>query len=73
MSSFNSIGSGEVVVFTRIDDNASETIDNARHILVNQSALHVDVAEKNAIQSIVQHDIEAFESTHDGDFRHAKT
>ena len=41
--------------------------------MVDEGALHVDVAEQDAVEGIVQHNVEAFESAHDGDFGHAET
>ena len=73
MRGFHGVGGGQVVVLTRVDDDAREAVDDTAHILVDEGALHVDVAEQDAVEGVVQHDIEAFESAHDGDFGHAET
>ena len=67
------IGSGEIVVLASVDDNTCEAIDNAAEILVNQRALHVDVAEKNAVEGIVQHHIQALQGAHGGNLGHTQT
>ncbi len=72
MSLLDRVGCGEVVVLARVDDYAGEAVDYARHILIDQRALHVDVAEQNAVQGVVEHHIQTFECAHYGDLGHAE-
>ncbi len=69
----HSVGCGEVVVLARVDDDAGIAVDDAGEILVNEGTLRVDVAEQNAIESVVQHHVQAFECAHSSNFRHAQT
>ena len=73
VGSLDSVGGGQIVVLTRVDDDAGKAIDDAAHVLVDERALHVDVAEENAVEGIVQHHIQTFEGAHDGDFGHTQT
>ena len=72
MGFLHCVGSGEVVVLAGVDDYTCEAVDDAAHELVHECALHVDVAEQDAVECVVEHDIETFEGTHCGDFRHTE-
>ncbi len=63
---------GQIVVLAGVDDDAGISVDNAGEELVHDGALHVDVAEQNAVQSVVQHDVQTLQSAHGGDLRHAQ-
>ena len=67
------IGGGEVVVLAGVDDYASKTVDDARKGLVDERSLHVDVAEQDAVQGVVEYHIKTFQRTHGGDLRHVET
>ena len=73
MSAGDSIVGGQIVVLTGIDDNAGITIDDTREVLVNDGTLHVDVTEQDAVQRVVQHNIQTLQSAHSGDLGHAQT
>ena len=64
---------GQVVILARVDDDARVAVDNAGEILVHDRTLHVDVAEQDAVQRVVQHDVEPFQCAHRRDLRHAQT
>ena len=64
---------GQVVILTGVDDDAGIAVDDAGEVLVNDGALHVDIAEQDAVQSVVQHDVQTLQSAHGGDFGHAQT
>ncbi len=72
VSLLDRVGCGEVVVLARVDDYAGEAVDYARHILIDQRALHIDVPEEDAVQGVVQHHIQTFECAHYGDLGHAE-
>ena len=72
MSLLIGVGGGQIVVFARVDDNASKAVDYAREILVNQCALHIDVAEQNTVEGIVKHHIEPLKGAHSGNLWHTK-
>ena len=72
MGLFVGVGGGQVVVLAGIDDDAGKAVDDTAEVLVNQRALHVDVAEQDAVQCVVEHHVEAFEGAHGGDLRHAE-
>jgi len=42
VSRFDSIGGGQVIVFTSIDDDSCKTVDNAAEKLVYERSLRVD-------------------------------
>ena len=69
--SFDCIICGQVVIFTGVEDNTAVTDDDSGHVLVNQSSLHVDVSEQDAVDCVVQHNIQSFQCAHCSDFRHA--
>ena len=52
--------------------DARIAVDDAGEVLVDDRALHVDVAEQNAVESIVQHNIQTLQSTHSGDLGHTQ-
>src|SRR5665647_480959 len=66
------VGRGEVVVLAGVDDDAGAGVDQAAEVLVDEGALHVDVAEDDAIHAVVEHHVEALEGAHGGDLRHAE-
>ncbi len=45
MRRFHGIGSGEIVILTRVDYYSGVPVNNAGEILVDERALHVNVAE----------------------------
>ena len=73
VGSLNSVGSGQVIVLTRVDDDTGKAIDDAAHILIDERALHVDVTEQDAVKGIVQHHIQSLKGTHDGNLGHTQT
>ena len=72
MGLLHRVGGGQVVVLTGVDDHARIGVDGAGEGLVHQGALHVDVAEQDAVQGVVQHDVQALEGAHGGDLGHAQ-
>ncbi|KAF5059238.1 hypothetical protein DSECCO2_337980 [anaerobic digester metagenome] len=72
MGFFKGIGCGQIVVFSGVDDDAGIAVDHAGEVLVDHGPLHVDVPEQDAVQGIVEHDVQPFHGTHGGDFRHAQ-
>ena len=72
VSAGDSVVGGQIVVLTGVDDNAGITVDNTGEVLVNDGTLHIDVAEQDAVESIVQHNIQALQSAHSGDLGHAQ-
>ena len=66
------VGGGEVVVLAGVDDDAGAGVDEPREVLVDERALHVDVAEDDAVHGIVEHHVEALEGAHGGDLGHAE-
>ena len=67
------IGRGQVVVLTRVDDYTGESVDYTRHELVDERTLHVDIAEQDTVECVVEHDVESLQCTHGCDFRHTET
>ena len=67
-----SIGGGEIIVLSGVDDDAGIGIDHPRKELIHKGALQVDVAEDDAVHRIVQHHIQPFQRAHRGDFGHAQ-
>lgn len=59
MGGGNSVVGGQIVILTGVDDNAGVAVDNTGEVLVYDGALHVDVAEQDAVERIVQHNIQA--------------
>ena len=45
MGFFHGICRSEVIVFSGVDDYSGKAIDNATHVLIHKSTLHVDVSE----------------------------
>ena len=72
MSGGNGVVSGQVVILTGVDDDAGVAVDDTGEVLIHDGALHVDVAEQDAVQSVVQHDVQTLQSAHGGDLRHAQ-
>lgn len=72
MGGGNSIVGGQIVILTGVDDNAGVAVDNTGEVLVYDGALHVDVAEQDAVERIVQHNIQALQSAHSGNLRHTQ-
>ena len=68
-----SVGGGEVVVLAGVDDNACIAVYYAAHELVNKRALHIDVAEQDTVESIVEHHVKTLKGTHSGYFGHTET
>ena len=66
------VGGGQVVVFAGVDDDAGIGIDHAREKLVDEGALHVDVAEDDAVHRVVEHHVEPLHGAHGGDLRHTQ-
>ena len=64
--------SRQVVVLTGVDDDARIAVDDAGEVLVDDRALHVDVAEQDAVESVVQHNVQTLQSAHGGDLGHAQ-
>ena len=48
-------------------------VDAAREVLVDERAHRIDVAKNDAVERVVQHEIEAFQRAHGRDLRHAET
>ena len=63
---------GQIVVLTGVDDHAGIAVDHAGEVLVHDGALHVDVAEQDAVQSVVEHHVQALQSAHGGDLGHTQ-
>ena len=57
MRLLDSVSRREVVVLTRIDDDAGKAIDHTTGVLVDDRALHVNVAEEDTVEGIVEHDV----------------
>ena len=51
MGLFHSVGGGQVVVLAGVDHHAGIGVDGTGEGLVYQGALHIDVAEQDAVQS----------------------
>ena len=68
----DSVVGGQIVILTGVDNHAGIAVDHAGEILVNDGTLHIDVAEQNAVQRIVQHHIQTLQSAHSGNLRHAQ-
>ena len=66
------IGRGQIVVFAGVDDNSGIGIDHAGKELVEKSPPHVDVTEDNPVHGVVEHHIQPFQCSQDGNFRHAQ-
>ena len=73
MRLFNRVGRGEVIILARVNYYARERVDNAREILVDYRALHVDVAEQYAVKRVVKHNVEPFKRAHRRYLGHTKT
>ena len=73
MSLLVGVSGGKIVILTSVDDNAGKAIDDTAEVLVNQRALHIDVAEQDSVQCIVEHHIQSFQGTHGGNLGHAET
>ena len=71
VSGFDSIICGEVVILAGVEDDSAVSDDYTGHELVYQSSLHIDVSEKNSVNSVVQHYVKSFKSSHCSDLRHA--
>jgi hypothetical protein len=69
---FHRVGGGQVVVFAGVDDDAGVGIDHAREELVDEGALHVDVAEDDAVHRVVEHHVQPLHGAHGGDLGHAQ-
>ena len=67
-----SVGGGQVVVFAGVDDDAGVGIDHAREELVDEGALHVDVAKDDAVHRVVEHHVQPLHRAHGGDLGHAQ-
>ena len=63
---------GQVVILTGVDDNAGIAVDDTGEVLVDDGTLHVDIAEQDAVQSVVQHHVQTLQSAHGGDLGHAQ-
>ena len=48
---FDGIGGRQVVVLAGVDDDAGEGVDHPGEVLVDERALHVDVAEEDAVHA----------------------
>ena len=68
----DSIVGGQVVILAGVDDHAGITVDDAGEILVDDGALHIDVAEQNAVEGIVEHHIQTLQGAHGSDFGHTE-
>ena len=66
------VGGREVVVLAGVDDDAGARVEHAGQVLVDERALHVDVAEDDAVHGVVEHHVQALERAHGGDLRHAE-
>lgn len=68
----DSVVGGQIVILTGVDDNAGIAVDDTGEVLVHDGALHIDVAEQDAVQRVVQHDVQTLQSAHSGDLGHAQ-
>ena len=73
MCLLDSISRREVVVLTRVDDDAGEAIDHTTGVLVDDRALHIDITEEDTVERIVEHDVQSLKSSHDSDLWHTET
>jgi hypothetical protein len=46
--------------------------DPAREVLIDERALHVDVAEQDAVHGVVEQHVELLDGGHPGDLAHAE-
>ena len=60
---FDRVVGRQVVIFAGVEDNAAVADDDSGEELVYNGSLHVDVAEQNAVQGVVEHDVQTFQST----------
>src|SRR5665647_2006199 len=67
------VGGGEVVVLPGVDDDAGTGVDQTREVLVDERALHVDVAEDDPVHGVVEHHVKALQRAHGSDLGHAET
>ena len=73
MRSLISIVCRQVVILTRVKYDSAVTDDYTAHKLVNDSPLHIDVAEEDSVDSVVKHYVESLESAHGRNLRHAES
>jgi hypothetical protein len=61
---FHGVGRGQVVVLAGVDHDARARVEHAREVLVDERALHVDVAEEDAVHRVVEQHVEPLERGH---------
>src|SRR5204863_8090924 len=55
---FDRISGCQIIIFTCINDNASSSINSPGEQLIDKCAFHIDIAEDNSIEGIVEHHVE---------------
>ena len=55
---FDSIVGREVIILAGVEDDAAVADDYAGHVLIDQRSLHVDVSEQDAVDGVVQHNVQ---------------
>jgi hypothetical protein len=66
------VGGGQVVVLAGVDDDAGARDEAPRHVLVDEGAAHVDVAEEDPVHRVVEEHVEALDRRHPRDLGHAE-
>ena len=72
VGSLDCIGSGQVVVLSGIDDDSGKSVDHPGEELVYHRSLHVDVAEQDAVERIIEHHVKSLKCTHYGYLGHTQ-
>ena len=67
------VGGREVIVLAGIDDDARIGIEHPAEVLVHERALHINIAEQNAVHRVVEQHVEPLERADRRDLRHAQT
>ena len=66
------VGGRQVVVLAGVDDDPAARVELPREVLVDERALHVDVAEQDPVHRVVEQHVEPLERRGRGDLRHAQ-
>src|SRR5215470_14495275 len=50
MFALQRVGSGQIIIFAGIDDDASRGVNAPGEEMINEGALHINIAENNAVE-----------------------